>query len=376
MKILLIHHCDSWGGAGVSLRDLCSMLLNSYDVTVCLPHLGSEVDGELSKINGINTVEIGDDIGMISAYNGGPHMISRTFFRNLMRIPQSAVRLEKILKADAYDLVILNSITLSWATKTVSHMRIPSILYIRETKVSNIAYLFCKYLANRHCSGTAYISDYDKRSVKLKTKHQAVIRDCIDIDQYEITKDRSEVSFKFGVGQDLFHILYVGGSDELKGYSVIISAMEKLQEFPAVLLIAGNVEEDKMVDSSNVIYLGKIFDMPELYHACDVLVFPSTKGHQARPAFEAGAARLPVVISDFPETSDEIKDGENGLTFLACDSDALADCLRRLIQDRSMAKKLGEKNYINTKKKHDFNACRADFLTLCEEILKGRRSAT
>ena len=251
MKILIVHHCDSWGGAGVSLRDVCRMLLPTHDVTLCLPHLNSEVDGELKKIDGIKTVSIEADMGMISAYNGGPKFISRTFAKNLIRIRDSRRRLENILK-DKYDLVILNSITLSWAAKTVKKNGARAMVYVRETKVKNPGFYLCKHLINKYCDDVLFISDFDRKSMSFRAKNQLVVRDCLDFDLYEVGIDRAQACDKFGLDRDKFNLLYVGGDDELKGYSVMVSAIQKITAPEIHLVVAGDVHPKKKIYAENI----------------------------------------------------------------------------------------------------------------------------
>lgn len=368
MKILLVHHCDSWGGAGVSLRDMCQMLCQTYEVTVCLPHFECEVDKELKKINGVKIIAIDADMGMISAYNGGPHFISRTYVKNLLNIKNSRKKLVAILNSEKYDMVILNSITLAWAAKTIERMKIPTVIYIRETKVNNPGYYWCKGIIEKYCAGVIYISEFDRKKAKLKVKNQAVVRDCLDIREYNIDTTRTKACDKFGLKVDNFNILYVGGSDALKGYSVMLSACKKLSDSRIAFVIAGAVNEEKKINSGNVFYLGKVYNMPALYRACDALIFPSIKGHQARPIFEAGAMHLPVIISDFPETADEVRNGENGLVFTPGDSDALVLCIEKLFSHQDGAKKLGERNYKNTRDKHDFEVCQKQLIEFLANI--------
>lgn len=366
MKILILHHCDSWGGAGVSLRDICLMLIGEHKVTVCLPHLDTDVQKKLSEIDGLNFVTINADMGMISAYNGGPRVISRTFARNLLRIKKSKNELEKILKKTEYDLVIHNSITLSWAAIVAKKMKIPNIMYIRESRVNNLGYTLCKYLINKYCDGIAFISEYDQRIMNCKLKKQAVIHDCLDFEKYRNDLSKKEALSEYDLDASKFNVLYVGGDDELKGYSIILSAMQKINNPLIQLVVAGDVPNNKKMLSNNITYVGKVYDMPLLYRACDVLVFPSTKGHQARPVFEAGAMGLPVIISDFPETRGAVENEVNGLTFEPMNSTELVEKIVKLYESRQLCKKLGEENHKRATKNHNFDNVKGVILEFIE----------
>lgn len=368
MRILILHHCDFWGGAGVSLRDLCLMLNHEHDLTVCLPHLDTEVQRELKKIHGIKFVATNCDMGMISAYNGGPKIISRTFVRNLFRIKESKNKLEKILQQDEYDVVIWNSITVAWASVVAKKMKIPNMMYIRETKVNNLGYYLCKHLIDKNCDGIAYISEHDKKTLNSKLKKQVVIRDCLDFEKYKQDISRDNAIEFFGLDSSKFNVLYVGGADELKGYSVIMSAMKLIEGNSIQLVVAGNVPENKKVLSENVKYVGKVFDMPTLYRACDVLVFPSSKGHQSRPVFEAGAMGIPVIISNFPETREAVQNEVNGLTFEPMNCKELKEKIIKLYESQQLCNKLGKENHKRTIEAHDFDNVKGVILDFIASI--------
>ena len=70
-KLIILHHCDRIGGAGISLLNVYNMLREQYDVTVYVPHGDSEI-ADLYKKNGIKLGAFNDDVGMISTYSGGP----------------------------------------------------------------------------------------------------------------------------------------------------------------------------------------------------------------------------------------------------------------------------------------------------------------
>ena len=240
------------------------------------------------------------------------------------------------------------------------------MVYVRETKVKNPGFYLCKHLINKYCDDVLFISDFDRKSMSFRAKNQLVVRDCLDFDLYEVGIDRAQACDKFGLDRDKFNLLYVGGDDELKGYSVMVSAIQKITAPEIHLVVAGDVHPKKKIYAENIKYLGKVFDMPTLYHACDALVFPSTKGHQARPVFEAGAAGLPVIISDFPETADAVNDGANGLVFEPCNADALADKINKLHSSVGLVEQLGAKNRENAQAKHDFSKVQTNLLSIVE----------
>lgn len=346
MKILLVHHCDSWGGAGVSLVDVCKMLKTQNAITVLVPHIQSPVVDELRKVSNIEIISLEESIGMISAYNGGPHTISRTFYRNYRQTFQNQEQLSRILAEGGFDMVLLNSITLSWIAKLAKKHHTPAICYVRETAVNNLGFLISRWHLKKHCSSVIYISEYDRKALPVPVP-TTVVHDC-----YDLEKAKQYRQDHAGQDRTEFSVVFLGGGDPLKGYDILLNAMKELSDYPIHFVIAGNVAADRWLQSPNIHYIGTISDVSPILRNADVLVFPSVKGHQGRPIFEAGAFEVPVIVSDFPQTADEVKGQYNGLTFQPNDSSDLAQKILWMYQHPEERRLMGKRNYQNTLEKH------------------------
>jgi glycosyltransferase involved in cell wall biosynthesis len=89
-------------------------------------------------------------------------------------------------------------------------------------------------------------------------------------------------------------------------------------------------------------FLGFRSDVPALLRTADILVAPSSAEGFSLAALEGMAAGLPVVASRIPGLREVLVDGETGLLFdLAGGPDAMVEPLRRLLDDPSLARKLG-----------------------------------
>ena len=373
MNVLLIHHCETWGGAGVSLKVCIEMRLEGgHTVTVCYPHEETGVVANLKKIQGnISLISCEEEIGMISAYNGGPESTSKTFWRNLTKIRSSRRKIVSILESDKFDLVVINSITTSWICKLTHKKKIPSLVYVRETmpKHNKLGFKMVHHYIDKYATGVVFISEFDKGQMQFNTGKQHVFRNCIHIDAYQTKVSREEACGKFSLDASMVNFLFLGGSNELKGYSVLTEAMKQISSPVLNLVIAGIMEEGKQVDDARIHYLGMVFDMPLLFKACDALVFPSTSAHQARPAFEAGALGLPVIISDFPETAETVRNDYNGLVFIPCDSTALAEKMLLLCNNQSVRETLGKNNLENTLCLHNYDRTQKEFNKFVQELV-------
>ncbi|MBP0590963.1 glycosyltransferase family 4 protein [Paraburkholderia sp. LEh10] len=87
---------------------------------------------------------------------------------------------------------------------------------------------------------------------------------------------------------------------------------------------------------------GHVQDMPGLYAGCDVAVLPSYREGLPKSMIEAAACGLPLVITDAPGCREVVSvNGQDGLVVPVRDSRALANAIRLLDEDRSLARKLG-----------------------------------
>ena len=107
--------------------------------------------------------------------------------------------------------------------------------------------------------------------------------------------------------------------------------------------------------------------MSPFYAAADIVIFPSTEPHQARPVYEAGASCKPCVISDFPNTAEFAKDGVNVLTFRPGDAKALADCVERLC-DRQLYYSLANNGHDMCEKYHNIETLGREIRELLQSI--------
>ena len=119
---------------------------------------------------------------------------------------------------------------------------------------------------------------------------------------------------------------------------------------------------------NRVRFVGMGQDVVQLYAAADVVAFPAMEMHQARPILEAGAMAKPVVVSDFECYREFVQDGVNGAMAPAGDVQALARQLRRILEDRELAARLGEANYRVTCAKHNGDVNGKRYVGLYERV--------
>lgn len=147
---------------------------------------------------------------------------------------------------------------------------------------------------------------------------------------------------------------YIGRLDPKKGVDVLCEAVRKLpSHLPVQVKIFGPVDNGSAsyasrlqahADADTRIKLMGTLErdrVADAYNQIDVLVVPSIWYENSPITIsEALSHKCPVVCSDTAGMTDLIQHGVNGLTFATGESDALSDCLRRLVDEPELLPKL------------------------------------
>ena len=117
---------------------------------------------------------------------------------------------------------------------------------------------------------------------------------------------------------------------------------------------------------------GEVFDMPLRYRELDLAVVPSRSEGQSLVVLEAWASGVPVIATRSGGPADMIEDGVNGLLVPPADPLALADALRRLIEDASLRRRLSEAGRQTVEKRFDARESDRAVQGVVDEILAYR----
>ena len=101
-------------------------------------------------------------------------------------------------------------------------------------------------------------------------------------------------------------------------------------------------------------FLGHREDVPQLLAEADIFVLPSRSEAFPNGAIEAMASGLPVVASATGGLLDLIEHGHTGLLFEPGNPAALADALRHLFTDRSIASAIGQRAQTQVRQRYSF----------------------
>jgi glycosyltransferase involved in cell wall biosynthesis len=161
-----------------------------------------------------------------------------------------------------------------------------------------------------------------------------------------------EVRAALGIPPDAAVIGFVGRLTRDKGIGELIRAFgELLAEGRRVrLLLVGSFETGDPVDAELVEWVrncrevhapGFASNPAPYYRAIDVFAFPSYREGMAKSLLEAAAAGVPVIATSATGMGDVVMDGVTGLLVPPGDAGALVSALRKLLDDRELAARMG-----------------------------------
>jgi glycosyltransferase involved in cell wall biosynthesis len=159
--------------------------------------------------------------------------------------------------------------------------------------------------------------------------------------------------------QNPLRLLYAGRVSPVKGVDTAIEAMVRIahRHDPADvnLTIVGSGHPDfveylqhfvrEQGIESYVTFHGRVqkYDMPQILHEFDVLLFPSTwEEPLARTMMEGLAAGLTLVSTTTGGSKEILEHGQNCLTFQAGDAEDLAQQLERLLTEPLLGRQLAQ----------------------------------
>lgn len=210
-----------------------------------------------------------------------------------------------------------------------------------------------------------YETQLDKYA-RLKNIPKSVFHDFVATD---IIESIEPIDDKF--------VLFMGFPWYLKGVDVLIKAFQKIKNlFPEhKLKCVGWFEDKKFIEKlaagDSQIEIRKNVPIKEAYRlisSCSVFVLPSRTESMGRVLLEAMAVKKPIIGSDVNGIPTYVKDGENGILFPSEDIEALAEAIKKILEDPELAKEYGENGYRYLKCQLDVNAYNRKFMQMLCDI--------
>lgn len=153
--------------------------------------------------------------------------------------------------------------------------------------------------------------------------------------------------------------------DKLASYRLLADALRRIPEEPWHLLIIGDGPAQAAVQADfqgfskdRVRFLGprRPEDLPDLYAAADLYLWPAVNEAYGMALLEAQAAGLPVVAGAFGGVPAVVGDGVTGLLTRRGDAQAFATAVRGLLADPERRRAMGAAAAARIAAEHDLDA--------------------
>lgn len=403
-RILFVHNGTGLGGAPKSLRYIIETCRDGgYSCSVaCLkcpetnPYF-AEAGAKLIVVDSLPSFTNSTS----ASFEPG----SREFREERVRSQQYTSYWREILRTHGpFELVFINSMRLCDLIAPSREAGSRVIQVVRETAQPGSSLEVMKGIIGQ-ADTVIFISEYDRDLFSIATTKTVVLPNAEKPEDFEWTPDeRAALRAQLGLGDDETAFLFTGGDDYIKGGDLMLEAfLEVRPSCQLSLLFGGYAHEEEAVavkalvkrvlchfgssrrlqrervgyllervtrrPSVRVVRLGFSRQISKYYKAADVCIVPYRVPHQARPIFEAGFAKVPCLVSDFPCFQYEIAHGDNGLTLPPFDPDAWARAIEQLAEDPHSRHAMGERNYQRAIERHDLRRNAKSLLAIVAAVL-------
>jgi glycosyltransferase involved in cell wall biosynthesis len=215
-----------------------------------------------------------------------------------------------------------------------------------------------------------------------------VVPNAVSPEDFSVGESQTELQKKFGLENEKYLFGYIGGFLTMgmeKGVGTAIDSLQFLSEDYKLYVVGGespqNIEiykkyaKDKNL-SGRVIFVGPVphSEVPLRIAVCDCLVAPFPKNDHysyymsPMKLFEYMASKKPLIVTDLPSLREIVSDEINGLIVPPSDPEALARAIKRLSDDKLLARKLAENAYLEVLEKYTWQKRSQKIITFLENI--------
>jgi glycosyltransferase involved in cell wall biosynthesis len=392
LDILFIHHLPIMGGATQSLLSLVLAAEESgYTCKVLfLNNSGNAIERYQSENISIKITE--DIHSYAHAYGAYNTFISRRPWRvitNLIKTFRSTKKAKLILQQEKPRLVYLNTSVLIPFARASKELSLPVIWHLRE-QIHNgniglrkwmVKTLFKKY-------ATTIISISIVNAKVLGIKNIEIVYNSVDFNIFDKKKNTTEFKSKYDLNSTL-NICFVGGSVMSKGADLLVqSFQEVIKERDDVrLIIAGTFNTDKKLKMNriekrvfnlleanaklkeSITFLGSLNNVSELLAASDLLIWPATTPHFARPIMEAMVMGKPVIASNYLSSSEILENNSEGL-LVDPNPKAMKNAILNLLKDEMKRERMGKEGFAKAKSMFDASINNEKIMVQIKSILQ------
>jgi UDP-glucose:(heptosyl)LPS alpha-1,3-glucosyltransferase len=159
----------------------------------------------------------------------------------------------------------------------------------------------------------------------------------IDIKKYspEKIRRRNEIRKSYGLDEKDFVFLFVANNFILKGFRILLDALEKINKTGVKLLVVGEPDDKSMALAGKlnqrIVFAGKSAELDYIYPACDCLVHPTYYDACSLVVLESLASGTPVITTSVNGAAMFVESGKNGYVIPPADVNALVQAISKMI---------------------------------------------
>lgn len=365
-KILYIHHGKGLGGAPLSLL----YLIENLDKNKYIPEVLFLHDSDAFSLYKSKNIKTYGPINLMDFSHTKIFWYRWYNFYKFLKVVLDNIKTFKIannyLNKIKPDIIHLNTSSLIIWGKVANKKNIPVVWHVREPLASG-------YLGLRKKVVTYFVKKYStkilpicKNDAKpwLNNPKLEIVYNAVDSKIFTKNISLDTITLQsLGMSASYKKILFLGGLSREKGTLEILEIFKELLKIlPEVkLIIAGyfdlkfklspaQIYKNKIKNilkdiQENIIFTGINNNIPELIKSCNLLVFPATQGHFARPIIEAGFMAKPIIASNLLPLNELVIDNQTGFLIDIKDKNLWVNKLNLLLTDKILAQKMGENNF-------------------------------
>ena len=187
----------------------------------------------------------------------------------------------------------------------------------------------------------------------------------VNSDRFEPNLEaRKEEREKIGIKDGVLTYIFLGRLNHDKGIGELYQAFNRLaKDVKDVFLLLVGFDEENYIgklsdypnikDGDNLCYYGITKEPEKVLNAGDIFVLPTYREGFGSSVLEAACIGLPCICSDAYGVLDAYIDGETGLQCKVGDAESLYQCMKKMHDDRTLVKQMGEKS--RRRALNDFN---------------------
>lgn len=204
------------------------------------------------------------------------------------------------------------------------------------------------------------VADYETLGLSRERIHE--LPNAVDLERFRQPFDRRDVKARFGIPENTFVFLSVGRNHPQKDFPTLLKACAMLKASAAAkfrLIISGRdsgaladevnklgLREQVLLTEAAASHSGELppQDLVELYRASDAFVMSSLLEGFSSALLESMAAGLPVIATCAPGIIEFVRDGKDAFIVPTSDPQALAEAMKRLLEDVELRKDFRERS--------------------------------